>query len=377
MMISQTSPEPWISVTESRRLADLVEGTTSRPGVVVCFDAFVDENVRLVKERHPDSDCELIHSIDAFGDWVKAAAGRSGMREYVLEEQAAGGCALNMGDGLSAMGFPVDAFIGIGDDPHPVFRECCARFRSVDALGMGPGRSFVLQFDDGKLILARFENLLEVSPERLRESIQGSAYKKCCAEAGAVAFMSWASYSRMTDCWRMLQSEVLADLPNRPILFFDLADPVNRSQSEISRMLECLRDWELVGPVILSVNENEAEQLATVRGAPEIPGMDLPTRAARLRELLGISELVIHSVRSAAAADTANRSECPGPFCAKPLKTVGAGDRFNAGYLAGRVSGWDIETSLALGNIASGFFVRNARSATVRELASLLKKPRP
>jgi sugar/nucleoside kinase (ribokinase family) len=64
----------------------------------------------------------------------------------------------------------------------------------------------------------------------------------------------------------------------------------------------------------------------------------------------------------------------PGPFCPNPRKSTGAGDRFNAGIALGLALGFNAADCLALGCAESGFFVRNARSASQRELGEFLKQ---
>jgi len=352
------------------RLGALKSGTFP---VVTGFDAFVDENVRIVDRRLGEDGFIAMPQIDDFGNWVKRAAGRSGMREYSLEERAPGGCALNLGDGVAALGLPVDAFIGVGDPELPVFRDLRGHFRSVQSLGMGPGRSFVLQFDDGKLILGNFEELRALTPDWLRPRLLASDFRSRCESAAGLVFTSWASYPHLTDCWRMMQAEVINGLKHRPDLFFDLADPVGRSEEELSAMLACLGDWSAIGPVTLSVNENEAEQLAGVLSlGTDYPDRSITGRAAALREGIGIERLVIHAVNRAASATSEGAFEAAGPYCAKPVKTVGAGDRFNAGCLTGILAGFSEPESLALGNATSGFFVRRGRSPNASELAAFL-----
>jgi len=355
-------------------LADSLPGLSdNRLPVVVGFDAFVDENIRIVDRRLGDGACVPMPQIDDFGNWVKRAAGRSGMREYLLEERAPGGCALNLGDGLAALGHPVDAYIGVGDPVLPVFESLSQRFRTVQSLGMGPGRSTVLQFDDGKLILGNFEELRALTPDWLRPRLQQSDFRSRCEAAAGIVFTSWASYPRLSDCWRMMQTDVLAGMNVRPELFFDLADPVGRSAEELSAMLTCLADWSGVGAVTLSLNENEAEQLAGVLGlGDDFPKRPIVNRADDLRSGIGIGRLVIHAVDRAASATEAGRFEAAGPYCARPVKTVGAGDRFNAGCFAGILAGFGENDCLALGNAISGFFVRRGRSPDRSELADFL-----
>jgi sugar/nucleoside kinase (ribokinase family) len=62
-----------------------------------------------------------------------------------------------------------------------------------------------------------------------------------------------------------------------------------------------------------------------------------------------------------------------GPFIAQPLITTGAGDHFNAGFCLGKSLGLDDEMSLLAGVTASGFYVRNAQSPRLIDLADMLR----
>jgi sugar/nucleoside kinase (ribokinase family) len=64
----------------------------------------------------------------------------------------------------------------------------------------------------------------------------------------------------------------------------------------------------------------------------------------------------------------------PGPYCAAPKKSTGAGDRFNAGFCLGLAHQLGDANSLVLGCAVAGFFVRNARSATHQELVAFLRQ---
>ena len=52
-----------------------------------------------------------------------------------------------------------------------------------------------------------------------------------------------------------------------------------------------------------------------------------------------------------------------------PRKSVGADDRFNAGYPAGHLLGFNATQRLTLGGSASEFFVRKGCSGTANEIS--------
>jgi hypothetical protein len=71
-----------------------------------------------------------------------------------------------MGDGLAALGVPVDAFATLGEPAHPSFQPVTARFRSAHSWGREPGRTLAFEFQDGKLMFSSVAQLAEFTPER-------------------------------------------------------------------------------------------------------------------------------------------------------------------------------------------------------------------
>jgi len=96
--------------------------------------------------------------------------------------------------------------------------------------------------------------------------------------------------------------------------------------------------------------------------------------AAELRKKTGVASAVIHALKFAVSAGPDGEFSTPGPFCENPLKSTGAGDRFNAGYCLGLLAGAAPEECLTLGCAVSGYFVRNAQSPSREEIAEFLKK---
>lgn len=235
---------------------------------------------------------------------------------------------------------------------------------------MEPGRALVTEFDDGKLMFCSFSHFAKFTPDYLREQLASSGFIQACEQAQGIAITSWSVYPYMTDCWKFLTEEALAGLTHRPRFFFDLADPASRSKTDLAGMIEALKGFERIGDVTLSVNGNEANQLAGVLGldgADESP-QRLQQLASALRDRIGIHEVSIHLIKGAATATAGECAYVAGPYCAKPKRSVGAGDRFNAGFFAAGALGMGAVERLQLASASSGFFVRNARSANWSEL---------
>lgn len=339
--------------------------------VVAGFDGFVDEIISVVEERRGLSEWTPVKDIGTFGSLIQAAAGRSSLREIIVHRADPGGCSVNLGDGLMALGMQFDCFATLGQPRHAAFDAFATQCRNCHSWGREPGRTLAFEFADGKLMFSSVAQLAGFNCELLQQTLQDGAYAAACRKAGLIALTDWTLYPHMTECWRKLQAEVFSQLAHRPYFFLDLVDPTSRSEKDIQAMLDAIPGFEAAGPTALGVNGTEANVLSRALGLPPAPEemVALREQAAQLRARLGISQVVTHCVKLAVAADEHGTWGVQGPYCAQPKKSTGAGDRFNAGYVCGLLLNLPPEARLLLGCAASGFFVRQARSGTAGELA--------
>ncbi|MBL4701658.1 MAG: hypothetical protein JKX85_10420 [Phycisphaeraceae bacterium] len=343
--------------------------------VVSGFDAFVDETFRIVGQRTGPQQATWMPTISDFGDWSLSMAGLSGLREIVPQETSFGGCAINLGDGLASMDFELDLFANVGRPAHPAFSSMLFRCHTVEPLAMDFGRTCVFEFNDGKLMFSVTRPFAQFTLEYFNDMLAQGVFPRACQKADGIALTSWAFYPFMTDCWQRLCKEVLSGLSHRPHLFFDLADPVSRTQEDMLSMLDVLTEFEKFGRVTLSLNGSEANQIAGVLDlAPaDDSSSSLQTLAQAIRQQTHISEVGIHLVKSATGVCADQAITVDGPYCSTPKKSVGAGDRFNAGYLAGLLLDLSMRERLMLGCASSGHYVRHAVSADRQQLVQFLK----
>ena len=361
-------------------LADRLEAAIGVAGglpVAVGFDAFVDQVQDVVGTRLGGDAYHAVETIAEFSVWTAGAAGRSGLREAVTTARTMGGCSVNSGDGLAALGFPVMALAGVGAPMDPVFipfRDIC---RSLDALGQEPGRSTVYEFRDGKLMLCETAHFARFSPALLGQPTVTERLRQTFAGAAGILLTAWSVYPHMTACWRFLQREVLAGMGHRPRLLIDLADPAGRSPTDILEMADTLAGFSAIGPTSLSLNGNEANQLARILGLGQAETDDpaaIRALAMALRQRLGLDEVGIHTIHTATAATVHRAITVDGPHCPRPRRSVGAGDRFNAGWLAGHLLGLPDDGRLQLACAVSGSFVRSATSPRPHDLVAFLRR---
>jgi sugar/nucleoside kinase (ribokinase family) len=343
--------------------------------VVAGFDGFVDELIHIVEERQSLDSFRVVPSISRFAELIGTAAGKSSLREMVVLAVEAGGCAVNLGDGIATLGVKLDYFGTLGEPLHPAFAPFAAKCHSCHSFGVDPGHTLAFEFQDGKTMLSSMRQLADFTPARLLEKTADGAFAAALGRADLIALTNWTLYPHMTACWKTLQTDFLPALRQRPWLFLDLVDPRSRSRNDMQDMLAVLPGFERHTRCILGGNLNEANVLGELLGLSTVAeeGPEVAPLCAALREKLGISEVAIHCVAGAAVASDDGVVWVEGPYTDTPKKSTGAGDRYNAGYCLGRLLDLPPAQRCLLGAASSGFFVRNARSGIPAEICGLLE----
>lgn len=344
--------------------------------VVTGFDGFVDEMISVVGTRKDLNEYERIDTIAAFGDLVKAAAGRSSLREIVVNKTEAGGCAINMGDGLASLGVNVSTFATVGAPAaHQAFSGYSKK-AMLHSWGAEPGRTLAYEFSDGKLMHSAVAQLANFTPDYIQEKLLDGTFQKACSGANLIALTDWSLYPHMTACWKLLQDEVFTEYAKGTPVFLDLVDPSSRSDADIREMLGALPGFERNGPTTLGLNQNEANILASILGLQTLkenePSAALE-QAIALRQSIGISEIIIHSLKYSVLAGNDSETSFQGPYFENPVKSTGAGDRFNAGYATGLLLGLDARSRLILADSLSGLYVRIGRSPNLSQLTDFIR----
>jgi sugar/nucleoside kinase (ribokinase family) len=335
-------------------------GQCSHHPVMVGFDGFVDSIIAVVDKRYDAQRFDAVETIDHFGHKVVAAAGQSSNYELVVTLEKLGGNGPIMANALAAFGLPV-TYIGCLGYPaiHPVFEPLARRTRCLSIAG--PGLTDALEFRDGKLMLGKHHTLKDVRWERI---------------------VNWTMLPHMNTILERLIDEVLpaqrAPAAGRRLVFIDLADPEKRTPEDLREVLGLCSALQRHADLILGLNLKEAGQVASVLdlGHGSDPRAAMEALARGIRERLELHAVVIHPRGGAAACGHDSGAVCSarftGPFVARPRLSTGAGDVFNAGFCLGRLAGLPLEQSLAVGTAASGYYVRQAASPALDELAAFL-----
>jgi sugar/nucleoside kinase (ribokinase family) len=351
---------------------------------LIGFDGFIDTILHVVDKRHSATEYTCVETIEAFGKRILEAAGQSTNIELVIQAVKLGGNGPIMANAMAALGVPV-TYCGMTGYPRtqPIFEELAARARMLPLCDAALTDAY--EFEDGKLIVGKHENVGQVSWENLQERVGDLAWRTAWQSAGFAGMVNWTMLPHLTALWKEMQARLETEpAPARKVLFFDLADPEKRTPEDLEEALWTLAGFQKWHDVVLGLNEREAQQVVETLGLPGADeGLERNTSAHHqeicgfaqsVREKLGISACAVHPTAFASAADAKACAVVSGPFIAKPKITTGAGDHFNAGFCAGYLCGGDLEQALQCGVATSGYYVRHAQSPTREQLAAFLRE---
>ncbi|VVM06771.1 hypothetical protein [Methylacidimicrobium tartarophylax] len=345
---------------------------------LVGFDGLVEESFRVVDHRRSGDQYTVLATIEQFLTRVRKEEdeGESPRLELVEGHPRMSGSAPWFTSALGALGAQVH-FLGACGKPGCVHRAFAEAERRATVYPLAPpAYERVLEFNDSRVSLGDYRPLGEITWELLEERVGGEALRDLWAKAHFAAFLNWSRLPHLSLLWKRLLSELChASGSPRKLLLFDLGDLRHATDADLLCALKILAEFQASHDVMLSLNDRESEVVAR---ALHLPGTDLdftsaPSLAAAIREKVGVSTVMIHCPRFAAAAEGASEEGLQTPHTTKPKIVLQAGDHFNAGFCAGRLLGWKIVHCLQLGIACAGFYVRHAASPTREQLVRFLQ----
>ena len=336
------------------------------------FDGFIDTFVRL---QTPPSMAE-------FGPKVAAAAGVAASYPVRhLGDKFGGNGPLFAAALKDIYGSEIDVtYIGaLGDnDVLPIFQAALGgKTKRLYSLGRA-AQTTCLEFTDGKVMLNDMSACAEVTWDRLLECVGPVALDEELKAAGFISAVNWGKLPHAGEIWSQLAAR-LAQLgvPAKKVLcFMDLAEFETRSLADREDLLARMTPITRQCQTLLSFNLKEAWQMGEVFGENYHGRKDAESvaeLATSLRARIAVDRVIVHPNNGAACASTSSTVYVPGPYCADPLISTGAGDNFGAGCLAAALKGLDDAGIVLAGNCASGHFVRSGRSASFADMARLLE----
>ena len=216
-------------------------------------------------------------------------------------------------------------------------------------------------------MFGKHQSLGDINWENLVERVGKEQLTALVGKARLIGMVNWTMLPFMSDILKKLQTDIFPNCPRRErIVFIDLADPEKtHCHGDISEAaaFNTLSGVQSCAYLLLGLKLKESTGIAQVLGLklPSDPEAVIEQTAAGIRKKMGVSCVVIHPRKGAAAATATESASFAGPFVQQPKISTGAGDHFNAGFCLGRVAGLTLEESLCTGVGTSGYYVPERR----------------
>ncbi|MFB6196211.1 MAG: PfkB family carbohydrate kinase [Haloplanus sp.] len=285
-----------------------------------------------------------------------AAAITAGRDSFALDHVMtdAGGQAVNAARQAAALGDDVHL---VGHLDHPIFDF------DFETASMGaPARVRVCLFDaDDVMFVEESADLAAWSFADLEDALDDV---DDFLERDALCCVNWASVPGLGD--------MLADIASRtPGGGVFCIDPGPLSTTGAGDLLDALIHLDGYD-VVVSVNDDEANRLATAageRGADD--GLD------GVRDATGAAGVVVHGADAAVASTPSGTVSVPTLDVSRALTETGAGDRFSAGLARSLAAGWDWDLAVAMGNACAAHYVAGNGTGQVADLRAHVEHHRP
>lgn len=176
--------------------------------VTAGFDGFVDLSVHTVKSRDSQKVYSSFREIEEFASYLASKAGKSGTIEIVENCTKIGGNMPIMSLALGKMGIPTASVGAMG---YPKIRR---EFADLDQencrmISIGnPGQTIALEFDDGKIMLAKMDVLQKITWKTIEDLIPPGEMQKLFGDCDVLALLNWSELEYATEIWEGLLAKI-------------------------------------------------------------------------------------------------------------------------------------------------------------------------
>jgi hypothetical protein len=347
------------------------------------FDGYIDSLYTLVKSRKDSKEYIKMDKMSTFGNIVKQAAGSATNIERILKKRTSGGFAPNTAKAMQSLGIKINLVAAVG---YPEVKKQFLPFKELGGVDLvnfsNPGETLGLEFDDGKVLLPDFANIMNIDWDLLMDRVGLDNIISMITNSDLMGFGHWASLPYFNNIWTKMIDWILPSIDNleNKLFFVDLADLKKRKSNDIEKMLEILRQINDLVPVVLSLNDQEAMDICKLLDKVDIFKNDIPNHldlsegGRAINSELNLSYLVIHTPHFATISlRSGDHCYIRQGFTSKPKYTIGAGEYFNAGISSALCCGLDPAEALLIGNGITGIFIRTGQAPTFDQLIQFLK----
>jgi len=339
------------------------------------FDGFADTIVRIIKNKNTDNKNELFATIKDFGSYITAKAGSSFSLELEEVSVKPGGNMPITANALARLGAQVNCIGALGYPAlHRMFKDLAAICNCYSFAE--PGTATAYEFNDGKIMLAQMQVLNTFEWDAIKNIIGIDTLIKLYKESNLFCLLNWSEIDASAGIWKGMLKDVMP-LCNKEdkIIFIDLSDCSKRTDEAINEMLLLIKTFGAYAKVILSLNKNESNRICEVLYGRQ-QADDFKSTGLKIREQLSVDILLLHSSKKAMAFSQKECFAANSFFVSDPLISTGAGDNFNAGFVAAQLMNLDTESSLIFANAVAALYIQSGTSPQINDIIQFLENKR-
>jgi bifunctional ADP-heptose synthase (sugar kinase/adenylyltransferase) len=322
-------------------------------------------------------------SMKTLGELLIKVAGSSANVERILKRKISGGFAPNSCKAINALGVKVNLIAALGyPNVHEVFQSLVDN-ETIDVISYNnPGETLGLEFNDGKIMITDFENILKINWDLIIERVGFEKILSKIEESDIMGFGHWSLIPEIDEMWAHFFYDIFPSVEDieKKLFFVDLADIKKRSQEDIRTMLNLLQKINTKVPVMLSLNDQEAIDVS--RALKDVKDInpnsqnfaDYIEGGRLINEQVKLSYLVIHSPHFATITTEDSHYWVTEGYTSEPRFTTGAGDHFHSGVAAGLACELSPPEAILLGNALTAIFVRTGNSPNFNELGEFIER---
>ena len=361
-----------------RRDAILDELRRTKPTVLLGVDGMIDEVWELLASRTGPGRYTKMTRLMEFGEAITERGTGGLAKERLLKRRTNGGFVCNTGRATATLGAPTTMLGMFGAQTDPVFDE----FKGLATMvSVGdPVMMHNIEFSDGKIMMPNLDALMNLKWTDLVERL-GEARLRALCTVDLVGVGYWSNLYDFEHIMTALVGDYLQNGRTQRV-FHDFANLNKRSGEALDDALVLLGRLNAALPQTLSLNEHEGGLLARHFGVPYPENVNAPesegavlAATVELRNRTGLDEVVIHTLYCAAAATAARgAASVPQDCCPNAIKTTGAGDTFNGGYLVACAADIPLDARLRAANAATRYYVEHAFPPTREQLVAQMEQ---
>lgn len=358
--------------TDMKRYADYINNVSGN--VWLGCDGFVDEVYRIVDVRKNLAEFTSMDDMKDFGELiVKRSGGGLGL-EISPKRRCSGGFTPNTGRVAAFLGLK-PTLVGLYglkeiDPAFDEFKENC----NLVSLG-DPAVTLVFEFLNGKVLLS---DLKAVANFTWKDFVAFFSEKELNEMFSGMDILGLGYWSLTPDFDNFLKGIIsrYEKTPPPKRMFFDFADIKKKSNDSLFESLHLIKEFNNKIPMTMSLNEHEGADLFSKFNTvcKEEPG-SIASDLTIVRKEIGIDELVIHTPFFAVASSSGDGDGfVMQDFQTNVIRTAGAGDSFNGGYISASLGDLELKERLVVANAATSFFVTHATAPTKQEMIDQIEK---